>query len=88
MIRIGSASFKTAKPKNLDDQLIAATGFGAAEAEKLLVGGPHLAAAALAPFLGEDGPDRAALAKAIVAGELSTDDIRALYGVDPVEVSE
>lgn len=51
MIKINGVDLKTSKPSNLDEQLIASTGCSSSEIDKLLGGGPDLAARALRPFL-------------------------------------
>lgn len=83
MITIGEKQYKTSKPSNLDDQLIAATGCSSREVGLLLSGAPSLAAAALAPFLSEDKPEPVDLAQAIADDPAAIDAIRVLYA--PVE---
>ena len=79
MIKIGEKQFKTAKPSDLDARLVAATGFSSREADTLIGATPHLAAAALMPFLGDDAPAQPIIARAIARGELDREAIRALY---------
>lgn len=65
MIKINCVALRTSKPTNLDDLLIASTGCSSSEVEKLLGGGPDLAARALRPFLEPDMLPGGELAAAI-----------------------
>jgi len=56
MITINGKSFRTSKPQDLDEKLVALTGHGQHEVQALLSAGPSLAARALAPYLGKDEP--------------------------------
>lgn len=78
-MKIAGKDVKITSPKDLSDQLVAATGCGAHEIETVLAAGPDRAARALRPFLEPDflpGPE---LARAIAADPALIDDIRALY---------
>lgn len=78
-IKLAGKSRKTARPTDLDKQLIASTGCGVKEIETLLSAGPDRAARALRPFLEEGvlpGPE---LARAIAAEPAAIDGIRQLY---------
>jgi hypothetical protein len=54
MIKIAGNDLKTATPKDLNEQLVAATGCSAGEVAKILAAGPARAASALRPFLEAD----------------------------------
>lgn len=84
MITINGNSIETAAPDDLDARLVADTGFGAHEAERLIGAGPDLASRALAPFLVDGAPSTAALAVEIGADPKARDAIRALYATLPV----
>ena len=79
MIKINGVDLKTSKPTDLDDQLVAATGCGSHEIEKLLAGGPDLAARAVRPFLEPEALPGGELAAAIANDRDALDAIRALY---------
>lgn len=66
-LKIGKASHAIARPHDLEQQLIAASGLNAAETARFLRGNPqaHHVARALRPFLGDSAPDMAALAQTI-----------------------
>lgn len=66
-IQIGDRTFSIRTPKDLDDQLIAATGCNAAEHAAMLGGTPLASqlAKALHPFLAEDAPSVPELAMMI-----------------------
>lgn len=79
MIRINGADLKTSKPSDLTEQLVATTGCGPNELDKLLGGGPHLAARAVRPFLEAEVLPGSELSSAIAADRDALDAIRALY---------
>jgi len=66
-IKIGSKSFKTRKPSDLDAALIETTGCNAAETARQLEGwpSPGRIASAVRPYLPEDAPSTPELAQAI-----------------------
>jgi len=72
-IKIGDTEYQTRKPKDLDEQLIAATGCSAAETVNLLASNPlpGRVAAAIRPFLPEDAPPLSELASALAADVVS-----------------
>ena len=82
-LKIGSASFATRRPTNLDEQLVAATGCSSAEIEHLLVSGPDRVAAAALPFISKDPPALIDLANAIAADPGAIDQVRQLYANVP-----
>lgn len=88
MIKINGVALKTSKPANLDEQLVAATGCGPHELEKLLGGGPHLAARAIRPFLEAEVLPGTELASAIAADRDALDAIRTLYRSTNAAVGE
>lgn len=69
-IKIGAAEYSAARPKDLDEQLIAVLGLSAAEVAEQLAGDPLLSsvARALRPFLGADAPSAGEVAAAIDPG--------------------
>jgi len=83
MIKIHGKDLKTSKPSNLDDLLIAATGCSSAEVDKLLAGGPDLAAHALRPFIDHGDLPGGELGAAIAADPDAVAAIRKLYGDAP-----
>lgn len=82
-MKIGDKDFKTARPDNLDDQLVAPTGCNAAEIAQHLGGTPlaNLIAAAVRPFLPDGAPSVPELAAAIGADgyDAALAQARALY---------
>lgn len=87
MITINGVGRKTSRPSNLNDQLIASTGHGAAEIEALLSSGPDRMARAVLPFLTGDVPPVNELAQAIANDRGAADAIRALYATVPADVA-
>lgn len=79
MIKINGKELKTTAPKNLDAQLIAATGCSSAEIGTLLSAGADRAAAALRPFLDDKDLPGSELARAIAADRDAVAVIRDLY---------
>lgn len=78
-LKIGTATFATRRPADLDAQLVAATGCASAEIEHLLVSGPDRVAAAALPFIVKDAPSLIELAGAIAADPAAIEQVRALY---------
>ena len=70
-IKIGSTSFKTRRPSDLDAALIATTGCNAAETAQQLAGWPSAGriASAVRPFLPEDAPSTPEVAQAIASAD-------------------
>ncbi len=75
----GKARTTVARPRDLNKQLIAATGCGEKELELLLSAGPDRAAKALRPWLEEGELPGPELARAIASDPTAIDGIRALY---------
>lgn len=89
-IKIGGKTLSTRKPHNLDELLVAATGCNAAETVGALdaYSSPARVAAAIHPFLGDDGPTVQELGASLAAqmGDHRAallNDVRKLYGADP-----
>lgn len=78
-MKIAGKDVKITSPKDLNDQLVAATGCGTKEIETVLAAGPDRAARALRPFLEPDFLPGLELARAIAADPSLIDGIRALY---------
>jgi hypothetical protein len=92
MITINGNSYRTSKPTDLDEKLIASTGHGQREVQALISGGPSLAARALAPYLGkhegEPAPDLNVLACDIAADPDAISAIAKLYALPADTVEE
>lgn len=91
-MKIANNDVKITSPKDLNGQLIAATGCGINEIETVLAAGPDRAARALRPFLEDGTLPGPELARAIAADPTLVDGIRALYAKagapQPVAVGE
>lgn len=83
----GAALSLTAAPADLDARLIATTGCGSNEIERLLASGPDRVACALAPFLVEQ-LDHVELSNLIAADPAAIGLVRALYAVLPLVTAE
>lgn len=88
MIKINGKDFRTSKPADLDNQLIAYTGHDSSEVQTLLSAGPAVAARALAPFLGKDTPAMNELANNIAADPDAIGAIAKLYALPADTVEE
>ena len=92
MITINGKSFRTSKPQDLDEKLVALTGHGQHEVQALLSAGPSLAARALMPYLGkhegEPAPDLNELANDIAADPDAIGAIAKLYALPADTVEE
>lgn len=78
-LKIGTATFATRRPTDLDAQLVNATGCSSAEIDHLLASGPDRVAAAALPFILKDAPSLVDLARAIAADPAAIEQVRALY---------
>lgn len=92
-VKIGTNSFSTKKPKDLDEALVAATGANATETARMMTGAPlaSTVARALHPFLAEsERPSVPELARQIEAAGVAevARDVARLYGADAQRVTE
>jgi hypothetical protein len=92
MITINGKEFRTNRPTDLDEQLIASTGHGVRELQSVLSAGPSLAARALAPYLGKHddspAPNLNELACDIAADPNAVGEIAKLYALPADTVEE
>lgn len=87
-ITIGDKDFAVSRPKDLDEQLVAATGCSSGEIGHLTAD-PSRSAHALRPFLGEGAPGHVDLARLIAGDRAAIDAIRDLYAsLDAAPVQE
>lgn len=79
MIKLNGEQYKTARPTDLDEQLLAATGCSSAEIDTLLTAGVDRVAAAARPFLAAEVLPGLELNRAIAADAGAREEIRTLY---------